>query len=152
MGAHTEPFLLKNLTSCELVGACAMTTKFLDNKIRTFKILLSWRFPRKTAFWTIFLCPQCRPPPPPQNCKFYFYCRLAVSELGGKNLSHSDLGRFTRTKVQNWISLTLSRKTGEIKVSTSTVAALFSKMALTGQRIAMVDMVFLVFTAFSYLP
>ena len=41
---------------------------------------------------------------------------------------------------------------GEMKVSTSTVAALFSKMALTGQRIAMVDMVFLVFTAFSYLP
>ena len=41
---------------------------------------------------------------------------------------------------------------GEIKVSTSTVAALFSKMALTGQRIAMVDMAFLVFTAFSYLP
>ena len=43
-------------------------------------------------------------------------------------------------------------KTGEIKVSTSTVAALFSKMALTGQRTAMVDTVFLVFTAFSYLP
>ena len=36
--------------------------------------------------------------------------------------------------------------------STSTVAALFSKMALTGQRIAMVDMVFLVFTALPYLP
>ena len=29
---------------------------------------------------------------------------------------------------------------GEVKVSTSTVAALFLKMALTGQRIAMVDM------------
>ena len=41
---------------------------------------------------------------------------------------------------------------GETKLSTSTVAALFSKMALTGRRIAMVDMVFLVFTAFSYLP
>ena len=37
---------------------------------------------------------------------------------------------------------------GEIKVSTSTVAALFSKMALTGQRIAMVDMVLLVFQHF----
>ena len=35
--------------------------------------------------------------------------------------------------------------TGEIKVSTSTVAALFSKMALTGQRIAMEDTVLLVF-------
>ena len=39
------------------------------------------------------------------------------------------------------------------KVSTSTVAALFLKMALTGQRIAMVDMVLLVFLpAFPYLP
>ena len=28
-----------------------MTTKFLDNKICKFKILLSWRFPRKTAFF-----------------------------------------------------------------------------------------------------
>ena len=28
-----------------------MTTKFLDNNICTFKILLSWRFPRKTAFF-----------------------------------------------------------------------------------------------------
>ena len=41
---------------------------------------------------------------------------------------------------------------GEIKVSTSTVEALFLKMALTGQRIAIVDMAFLVFTAFPYLP
>ena len=41
---------------------------------------------------------------------------------------------------------------GKMKVSTSTVAALFSKMALTGQRIAMVDMVLLVFPAFPYLP
>ena len=41
---------------------------------------------------------------------------------------------------------------GETRLSTSTVAALFSKMALTGQRIAMVDMVSLVFTAFPYLP
>ena len=41
---------------------------------------------------------------------------------------------------------------GEIKVSTSTVAALFSKMALTGQRIAVVDMVLLVFPANSHLP
>ena len=41
---------------------------------------------------------------------------------------------------------------GEMKVTTSTVAALFSKMALTGQRIAMVDMVLLVFPAFPHLP
>ena len=54
-----------------------MTTKCLDNKICTFKILLSWRFPRKTAVWTIFLSvPQG---PPLKKRKFYLYCRLAVS-------------------------------------------------------------------------
>ena len=42
--------------------------------------------------------------------------------------------------------------TGEFKVSASTVAALLSKMAMTGQRIAMVDVVLLLFTAFPYLP
>ena len=41
---------------------------------------------------------------------------------------------------------------GETKLSPSTVAALFSKMALTGQRTAMVDMVLLVFPACPYLP
>ena len=60
-----------------------MTTKFLDNKIRTFKNLLSWRFPppppkKKQCFWTIFLS-ACNAHPP-QKRKFYFYCRLAVSE------------------------------------------------------------------------
>ena len=50
-----------------------------------------------------------------------------------------------------WAKLPIA---GEIKVSTSTVAALLSKMALTGQRIAVVDVVFfLVSTAFCiYLP
>ena len=53
-----------------------MTTKFLDNKICTFK----WRFPRKTAFWTIFLSAP-EPPPPRKKLKFYFYRRLAVSDF-----------------------------------------------------------------------
>ena len=36
--------------------------KFLDNKISTFKNILSWRFLRKTAFWDDFpLCPQAPP-------------------------------------------------------------------------------------------
>ena len=39
-----------------------MTTKFLDNKLCTFKMLLSWRFPRKTAFLDHF--PLCRQGPP----------------------------------------------------------------------------------------
>ena len=55
-----------------------MTTKFLDNKICTFKILLSWRFPRKAAFWTILL--SASKAPPLKNAKFDFYYRLAVSE------------------------------------------------------------------------
>ena len=44
------------------------------------------------------------------------------------------------------------QEAGKTKVSTSTAAALFSKMALTGQRIAMVNVVLLVFPAFPYLP
>ena len=56
-----------------------MTTKFLDNKICTFKILLSWRFPQNTGFLDDFpLWPQG---PPPRKRKSYFYCRLAVSEI-----------------------------------------------------------------------
>ena len=46
-------------------GACAMTTKILDNKITTFESLLSWHFPRKAAFWTIFLS---APHSPPRTC------------------------------------------------------------------------------------
>ena len=46
-----------------ILGACAMTTKFLDNKIFAFKIILSWRFPRKIAFWTIFLSAPLPTPP-----------------------------------------------------------------------------------------
>ena len=61
------------------LGACAMTTKFLGNKICTFKILLSWRFPRKNSVLDDF--PLChRGPPPVKNRNFYFYCRLAVSD------------------------------------------------------------------------
>ena len=53
-----------------LIGVCAMTTEFLDSKICIFKILLSWRFPRKTAFWTISSLPPR--PPPPQKRKILF--------------------------------------------------------------------------------
>ena len=81
----TDPCLQLTLFACKAitkqakVGARAMTTKFLDDKICTFKILLSWRFPRKQAFWGDF--PLRSPsPPPPQKRKYYFYCRLAVSE------------------------------------------------------------------------
>ena len=55
-----------------------MTTKFLDNKICNFKFLLSLRFPRETVF--LDNSPLYPLAPPPQKRKFYFYCRLAVSE------------------------------------------------------------------------
>ena len=80
-----------------------MTTKFLDNKICTFKILLSWRFPRKTAFWDDFpVCPQGAPPskrktfifivvsPSLSNKKARFvhsHVRLAIT--GNASLIHS---------------------------------------------------------------
>ena len=64
------------------IGACAMTTKCLDNNICTFKILLSWRFPtrkKKNSVLDDFpLCAQL--PPPPSKKQIYFYCRLAASE------------------------------------------------------------------------
>ena len=50
------------LQSLAILGACAMTTKILDNKISTFKILLSWRFPRKQAFLGRFSSLPPRPP------------------------------------------------------------------------------------------
>ena len=41
-----------------------MTTKFFDNKFFTFKIFLSWRFPRKknSVLDDFQLCPQFPPP------------------------------------------------------------------------------------------
>ena len=63
--------------SLRLLGACAMTTKFLDNNICTFKILLSWHFPRKkkTAFWTIFLSAPKAPSPQKTNILFLLSSR-----------------------------------------------------------------------------
>ena len=66
------------------IGACAMTTNFLDNKLCTFKILLSWRFTRKKKS---SLPPR---PPPPLKKRFFFYCRLAVSDPN-QNLVVSNL-------------------------------------------------------------
>ena len=43
------------------------------------------------------------------------------------------------SEVHSVLTALKGHKTGEIKVSTSTVAALFTKITLTGQRIAMVD-------------
>ena len=66
MKLSTMEGIVQSLGSADLperLGACAMTTKFLDNKICTFKILLSWRVPRKTAFLdNLLVCPQGTPP------------------------------------------------------------------------------------------
>ena len=61
------------------VGACAMTTKFLDNKNFHFQNFIVVAFPTKTSVFGRFssLPPS---PSPPQKRKIYFYCRLAVSE------------------------------------------------------------------------
>ena len=61
------------------LGACAMTTKFLDNEICTFKISLSWGSQERQRFWTFLLSTPT--PNHPQRCNFYFYCRLAVSNF-----------------------------------------------------------------------
>ena len=60
------------------LGACAMTTKFLDYTICTFEILLSWRFPeKKQRFWTVHLS---TPTPNPLKMQIFLCCRLAVSD------------------------------------------------------------------------
>ena len=68
-GEHLALLLLVLQNTAQWVGACAMTTKFFDNKICTFKILLSWRFPRKQAFLDDF---PSAPKAPPSNAKILF--------------------------------------------------------------------------------
>ena len=64
------------------IGACASTTTFLDYKMLHFQIFSVMALPTNDSVLDNFpLCPQI---PPPQNCKFYFYCRLAVSEIWGQ--------------------------------------------------------------------
>ena len=62
------------LPPLEFLGACATTTKFLDNKIFPLKIILSWRFPRKkknSVFGRLSSLPP-RPPPPLESANFIF--------------------------------------------------------------------------------
>ena len=56
-----------------------MTTKFLDNKICIFKAYCRDVSHEKQRFGRFSSLP--RRPHPPENRKFYFYCRLAVSEF-----------------------------------------------------------------------
>ena len=59
-----------------------MRTKFLGNKICTFKFLLSWRFPRKTAFWTIFLFAPKAPPPSKSENSIFIVVSPALTFFG----------------------------------------------------------------------
>ena len=64
-----------------ILGACTMTTNFSTIKFAISKFYCRdvSHEKKNTAFWTIFLsAPQC---PSPQKPKFYFYCRLAISEF-----------------------------------------------------------------------
>ena len=73
-------FLTAKPTANPFLGSCAMTTKFLDDKIFKFKFLLSWRFPRKQAFWGN-LSLSAPNTTPLKNHEFYLYCRLAISDF-----------------------------------------------------------------------
>ena len=59
-----------------------MTTKFLDNKNlhfhQNFIVMALPTKNEKQRFWTILLSTPV--PNPPEKRKFYFYCRLAVSD------------------------------------------------------------------------
>ena len=52
-------------------GACSTTTKFLDNKISTFNILLSWRSHEKQCFARFSSLPP-RPPPTQKASTLFF--------------------------------------------------------------------------------
>ena len=54
-----------------------MTTTCFDYTICTFKILLSWRFPRKTAFWKCSFLPQG--PPPKKKPKNFIFIVVSLS-------------------------------------------------------------------------
>ena len=61
------------------IGACAMTTKLLDTKMCSVKIVLSSkRFPRRTAFWDDFpLCPHA---PRSKNANSIFTVLLSLNK------------------------------------------------------------------------
>ena len=72
-----------------------MTTKFLENIICTFEILLSWRLPRKAAFLDDFpLCPKA---PPQKQTQIFIFIVVSPSLIliGSDNSAQSFSGRNT---------------------------------------------------------
>ena len=92
---HFRLFFLRKL------GDCAMTTSFLDYKICTFKLSLSWRFPREAIFFgpIFLLSPQC-PSHPPRRHIFYLCCRLAVSEKKPLTCGRCEMYHGQRNRLQ----------------------------------------------------
>ena len=80
------------------IGAFQMTTKFLTIK-------LSWNFPGKQRFGTIFH--KCSPSPtPPPKRNFYLYCRFGVSEFSevwhlSPRVRHAGQGLLFRTSLMS---------------------------------------------------
>ena len=77
-----EPYCeMKNRSKeVKIVGACAMITKFLDNKIALSKFYCRGVSHGKQHFGRFSSLPPR--PAPLKKRKFYFYCRLDVSEIG----------------------------------------------------------------------
>ena len=89
---------------CQLfqsLGACVMTTDFLDNKICTFKTLLSWHLPRKNSVFGQFssMPPM---PPPPQNGNFIFIVLSPSLKVVKKRLPQKSEGDFSEQS-PGWI-------------------------------------------------
>ena len=70
--------MLPSLCCNLFLGASAMTTKFLDNKMCTSKFYCRGVPHEKQRFGRFSSLP---PRPPASKSKIYFYCRLAVSEF-----------------------------------------------------------------------
>ena len=88
-----------------------MTTKYLNNKICTFKIILWWRFPPKKNLLGRF---SSRPPTPPplQKTQILFLlssCRLSMIYPRTQKL-HS-LAKCTKIAIANGPSLGIARAT-----------------------------------------
>ena len=63
-----------------IVGACAMTTNLLDNRICYFQNSIVMASQAKQRFWTISLSAPTPPGPPQKKGKYYLLCLLLGRE------------------------------------------------------------------------
>ena len=78
----------------------------------------------------------------PVGALCFYQAHLGRTHASARRVSHKPCFRQAHCFVQGLLRFIPVPPTGETKLSTSTVAALFLKMALTGQRIAMVSLWF----------